>query len=151
MKLFAPQDEARHHIGRRKMDPATLAATALAAALPYLVTLGKEAAKGAAGAAGKSVWGWITGKLTSEAGKEVVRDIESDPNDADSRKALEATLSKYLRSDTAAQHELRSLLTQAGAISVHGDINVTAMQGSVAAGGSIIGSTISTGTSKPRT
>ena len=50
------------------LDPATLSVAAIAAALPYVVELGKEAAKSAAGAAGKSVWEWVKGKLTSEAG-----------------------------------------------------------------------------------
>ena len=49
------------------LDPATLSLAAIAAALPYVVELGKEAAKSAAGAAGKSVWEWVKGKLTSEA------------------------------------------------------------------------------------
>jgi hypothetical protein len=130
------------------MDPATLAATAIAAALPYLLTLGKEGAKAAAGAAGKSVWEWVKGKLTSEAGKEVAKDLESGPEDLDSRKAAEAALSKLLRNDHGAASELRSLLMQQGAMSVQGDITVTATHGGVAAGGSIIGSTITTGSKR---
>ena len=131
------------------MEPATLAATAIAAALPYLLTLAKEGAKGAAGAAGKSVWEWVTGKLTSEAGKEVVKDLQSGPEDSDNRKAAEAALAKLLRNDHGAASELRSLLIQAGAMSVQGDITVTATHGGVAAGGSIIGSTITTGSKSP--
>jgi hypothetical protein len=131
------------------MDPATLVATAIAAALPYLVALAKEGATGAAGAAGKSVWEWVKGKLSSEAGKEAVRDLEADPADATNRRALEVALSKLLRDDKGSVSELRSLLIQAGAMSVQGDITVTATHGSVAAGGSIIGSTITTG-SKPQ-
>jgi hypothetical protein len=37
---------------------------------------GKEAAKSAAGEAGKAVWEWVKGKLASDAGKEVVKDLE---------------------------------------------------------------------------
>jgi hypothetical protein len=96
------------------MDPATLAVTAITAALPYVATLGKEAAKSAAGAAGKSVWEWVKGKLTSEAGKEVVKDLENAPHDADNRKAAEAALSKLLKSDPGTLSELAQLLEKAG-------------------------------------
>src|SRR6266849_1297474 len=65
------------------MDPATLAATAIAATLPYITALGKEAAESAASAAGKSIWEWVKGKLTSAAGQEVVEDLQSGPEDAD--------------------------------------------------------------------
>jgi hypothetical protein len=41
------------------MDPATVAAAAIAAAIPYLAAFGKEAAKGLAGGVGKSVWDWV--------------------------------------------------------------------------------------------
>jgi hypothetical protein len=127
------------------MDPITLATTALAASSPYLVALGKKAATEAAGAAGKSVWDWIKGKLGSEAGKEAVRDLEAAPSDATNRQAVELALSKLLRNDPGTLNELRSLLIQAGAMSVQGDITVTAAHGGVASGGSIIGSTITTG------
>jgi hypothetical protein len=96
------------------MDPAILAVTAITAALPYVAALGKEAAKSAAGAVGKSVWEWVKGKLTSEAGKEVVKDIENAPHDADNRKAAEAALSKLLKSDPGALSELAQLLEKAG-------------------------------------
>ena len=99
------------------MDPATLATAAITAALPYVVTLGKEAAKGAAGAAGKSVWEWVKGKLTSAAGQEAVKDLEKAPDDADNRKAAEAALSKLLKSDPSALTELAQLLEKAGATS----------------------------------
>jgi len=123
------------------MDPVTLATAAVSAALPYLVKLGKEAAKGAAGAAGKSVWEWMTGKLTSESGKEAVRDLEAKPDDPINRSALEAALSKYLRSDKDAADQLTSLLKQSGAFSVGGDNIVTANTGA-AAGRDMTGNTI---------
>jgi hypothetical protein len=135
------------------MDPATLTATALAVALPYLLALGKEAAKGAAGEAGKSVWSWMKGKLTTDAAKQAVKELESDPNDADNRKLLEATLSKHLRSNPQALNELTALLQQVGAISMQGDVTVTATHGGVAAGRDMTGNTITTVTapaSKPK-
>jgi hypothetical protein len=106
------------------LDPATLAAAAIAAALPYVVTLGKEAAKGAAGAAGKSVWEWVKGKLTSAAGQEAVKDLEKTPDDADNRKAAEAALSKFLKADPGALSELAQLLEKAGIISTAQTTNV---------------------------
>jgi hypothetical protein len=106
------------------MDPAALAATAIAAALPYLVTVVKEGAKGAAGAAGKSVWDWVRAKLTSEAGKEVVKDLECGPEDSDNRKAAEATLSKLLKSDLSLQSELARLLEKPDATSTTITANV---------------------------
>jgi exosome complex RNA-binding protein Rrp42 (RNase PH superfamily) len=81
----------------------------------------------------------------SESGKGVVRDIEVDPADATNRCAVQAALFKLLRNDNGAASELRSLLIQAGARSVQGDIAVTATHSSVAVGGSIIGSTIAAG------
>ncbi len=96
------------------MDPATLAVAAITAALPYVVALGKEAAKGAAGAAGKSVWEWVKGKLTSAAGKEAVEGLEKAPDDVDYRKMAEAALSKLLKSDPGALSELVQLLDKAG-------------------------------------
>lgn len=61
------------------MDPASLAAAAIAAAAFYLAELGKEAAKSAAGAAGKSVWEWIKGKLTSAGREDAVKDLRMPP------------------------------------------------------------------------
>ena len=114
------------------MDPATLAAAAIAAALPYVVALGKEAAKGAAGAAGKSVWEWVKGKLTSPAGTEAVKDLENAPDDADNRKAAEAALSKLLKADPGALSELAQLLEKAGVTS-------TVQTANVVGDGSIVG------------
>jgi hypothetical protein len=90
---------------------------AIAAALPYVVALGKEAAKSAAGEVGKSVWQWVKGKLTSPAGTEAVKDLENAPDDADNRKAAEAALSKLLKADPGALAELAQLLEKAGVTS----------------------------------
>ena len=103
------------------MDPATFPVTAIAAAI---AALGKEAAKSAAGAAGKSVWEWVKGKLTSDAGKEVLSDLEKVPDDADNRKAAEAALSKLLKSEPSALFELAQLLEKAGATSTTLTANV---------------------------
>jgi hypothetical protein len=84
--------------------------TAIAVALPYIAAIGNEAAKSAAGEVGKSIWGWVKGKLTSPAGQEVVEDLEAGPDDADNRKAAEAALSKLLKSDPNAMTELTQLL-----------------------------------------
>jgi hypothetical protein len=73
-----------------------------------------------------------------------VRDLEANPADTTNRRAVEVALSKLLRNDSSATSELRSLLIQAGAMSVRRNITVTATNGSVAAGGNIIGSTITT-------
>jgi hypothetical protein len=132
------------------LDPATLAAAAIAAALPYVVALGKEAAKGAAGAAGKSVWEWVTGRLTSAAGKEAARDFENAPDDADNRKAAEAALSKLLKADPGALSELAQLLESAGVTStvqtanVVGDDNIV---GQVSGSGNTV--SINRGTTSP--
>jgi hypothetical protein len=106
------------------LDPATLAAAAITAALPYVVKLGKEAAKSAAGEAGKSVWQWVKGKLTSPAGQEAVKDLEKAPDDADNRKAAEAALSKLLKADPGALSELAQLLEKAGVTSTVQTANV---------------------------
>jgi hypothetical protein len=122
------------------MDPTMAATTAIGVALPYLAMLGKKAAESAAGAAGKSAWEWLKGKLTSEAGKEVVKDLESAPDDVDNRKAAEAALSKFLRSDRRALSELAQLLKEVGVTGtvqtadVDGDDNIVAQ----ASGGSSV-------------
>jgi hypothetical protein len=38
--------------------------------------LGQEAAKSAAGEAGKAIWEWVKSKLASDAREEVVKDLE---------------------------------------------------------------------------
>jgi hypothetical protein len=114
------------------LDPATVAAAAIAAALHYVGALGKEAAKGAAGEAGKSVWQWVKGKLISPAGKEAVNDLENAPHDAVNRTAAEVALSKLLRADPGALAELAQLLEKAGVPS-------TVQTSNVAGDGNIVG------------
>jgi hypothetical protein len=121
------------------LDPASLAAAAIAAAIPYIVALGKEAAKSAAGAAGKSVWEWVKGKLTSAAGTEAVKDLENAPDDAVNRTAAEAALSKLLRADPGALSELAQLLEKAGVTS-------TVQTANVVGDGNIVGQVSGSGT-----
>jgi hypothetical protein len=97
------------------MDPVTLAAAAVSFVTPYLLDLGKEAAKSAAGESGKSVWGWIRGKLTTAAGAEAVSDAESDPKDSANAQALQAALTKALKADPDAAKALEDLLKASGA------------------------------------
>jgi len=121
------------------LDPASIAAAAIAAAIPYIVALGKEAAKGAAGAAGKSVWEWVKGKLTSAAGTEAVTDLENAPHDAVNRTAAEAALSKLLRADPGALSELAQLLDKAG-------ITSTVLTANVIGNENIVGQVSGSGT-----
>jgi hypothetical protein len=116
------------------MDPVTLAATAMTAAKPYVAILGKEAAKGAAWAVGKSVWEWVKGKLPS--GKDV-KDLESDPDDPANQMAVQAALVKLLRSDPSARSELEQLLNKAEATSSKVSAAVTGNQNAV---GQVLGS-----------
>jgi hypothetical protein len=106
------------------MDPSTLATTATAVALPYLADLGKEVAKSAAGGVGKTVWEWVKSKLTSPAGKEAVEDLEKNSEEGDNRRAVEAALSKFLKSDANALADLAKLLEQAGLIAAAQTANV---------------------------
>jgi hypothetical protein len=97
------------------MDPVTLAAAAVSFVTPYLLDLGKEAAKSAAKESGKSVWDWIKGKLTSAAGAEAVGDAERDPKDPTNAQALQAALTKALDADPDAAKALEDLLKKSGA------------------------------------
>jgi hypothetical protein len=67
---------------------------------------------------GKTVWDWVKGKLTSPGGQEVIADLERNPKDDDNRKAAEAALSKFLKSDTSAMNDLARLLKEAGVTAV---------------------------------
>jgi hypothetical protein len=97
------------------MDPVTLAAAAVSFVTPYLLDLGKEAAKSAAGESGKSVWAWIKGKLVSPAGAEAVGDAERDPKDPTNAQALQVALTKALKADAGAAKALEDLLKTSGA------------------------------------
>jgi hypothetical protein len=97
------------------VDPAALAAAAVSFVAPYLIGLGKEAARGAVGEAGKSVWTWIKGKLISPAGAAAVADAEAAPQEPENTQALQAALTKALRADPDAAKALADLLKEQGA------------------------------------
>jgi hypothetical protein len=97
------------------MDPASLAATAMTVVVPYLTQFGDEAVKGAGASAGKSVWDWITGKLSSPAGKEVVADLAAAPAAPENALAVQAALAKALARDPEAIEALAQLLREQGA------------------------------------
>ncbi len=111
------------------MEPATLAAAAISFVAPYLISLGKVAAKGAAGEAGKSVWTWIKGKLVSPAGAAAVADAEAAPQEPENMQALQAALTKALKAEPDAAKALEDMLKEHGAslstqtASVIGDSN----------------------------
>src|SRR5271165_4929431 len=97
------------------MDPATLAAAAVSFVTPYLLDFAKKLGSDAASEGGKSVWGWIKGKLTSPAGAEAVGDAERDPKDSANAQALQAALTKALKADPDAAKALEALLKTSGA------------------------------------
>ncbi len=97
------------------MDPVSLASAAVSFVTPYLIDFGKDAAKEAASDAGKSVWGWIKGRLTSPAGAEAVADAESAPEKPENVQALQAALTKALTKDPDAAAALAKLLSEHGA------------------------------------
>ena len=97
------------------MEPATLAAAAISFVAPYLISLGKVAAKGAAGEAGKSVWTWIKGKLVSPAGAAAVADAEAAPQEPENMQALQAALTKALKAEPDAAKALEDMLKEHGA------------------------------------
>ena len=121
------------------MDPASLAATAMTVVSPYLAQVGADAAKEVASSAGKSVWDWIKGKLTSPAGQEAVADMARAPAEPENAQALQAALTKALK-DPAALAALAKLLGEQGVAAstqtatVIGDSNKTAQ----ASGGSTV-------------
>src|SRR5271154_6884815 len=96
------------------MDPADLAATAMTVVSPYLAQFGADAAKEVASAAGKSVWDWIKGKLTSPAGQEAVAEFERAPTGAGHKQMLESALTTALAKDPAALAALAKLLGEQG-------------------------------------
>ncbi len=91
---------------------ATMAASAVAAVVPYLVEAGKEGAKtlGKEAAAGAvRVLGWLRAKLTS-GGQEALAKLERTPDDADRQAALRVALKDLLADDQGLRDELSKLL-----------------------------------------
>ncbi len=91
---------------------ATMAATAVAVVVPYLVeagkegakTLGKEAADGAV-----KLLGWLKAKLTPGV-REALAKLEKTPDDADRQAALRVALKDRLAEDQSLKDELAELL-----------------------------------------
>ena len=77
------------------MDPATLAAEAVAFVTPYLLDFAKNLGSDAASDGAKSVWAWIKGKLATDQGR-VVADAETAPKEPENIQILQATLTKAL-------------------------------------------------------
>lgn len=91
---------------------ATMAATAVAAVVPYLVEAGKEGAKtlGKETAAGTvKLLGWLKDKLTP-GGREALAKLEQTPADPDRQAALRAALKDLLAEDQTLRAELEKLL-----------------------------------------
>ena len=96
------------------MDPATLAAEAVAFVTPYLLDFAKNLGSDAASDGAKSVWAWIKGKLATDHGR-VVTDAETAPKEPDNIQFLQATLTRALKADPAAAEALAALLKKSGA------------------------------------
>ena len=96
------------------MDPATLAAEAVAFVTPYLLDFAKNLGADAASDGAKSVWAWIKGKLATDQGR-VVADAETAPKEPENIQILQATLIKALKADPAAGEALQALLKKSGA------------------------------------
>ena len=90
----------------------TMAATAVAAVVPYLVEAGKEGAKtlGKEAAAGAvQLLGWLKDRLTP-GGREALAKLETAPDDADRQAALRVAVRDLLAADAGLRGELSRLL-----------------------------------------
>jgi len=135
------------------MDTAALAQNVvafLAPFLPYLVKAGEGAAKeagkkftGEAWERAQGLWNKLRPKVEEKpAAQEVVQDLAKDPNDRDLQAALRVQLKKLLSEDQDLAQEISALFAEAK----EAGVTVTASgERSVAIGGSVSGSTITTG------
>ncbi len=115
------------------MDPATLAAGAVGALVPYLAEAGKELAKKAGGAAWEGagkLWTLLRSKLTRPEQQSVLADLETHPADPDVQAAARVQLKKAATEDAEFARALAELLASLPAASggqtanVAGDNNV---------------------------
>lgn len=94
------------------MDPATLAAAAVATLAPYLAKAGETAAtkigEGIAGGAGK-LFDWLKGKLVGR-GEEALNDLAEAPEREENQVDLKKQLTKTLAAQPELQPELHALL-----------------------------------------
>ena len=135
------------------MDIGALASsvtTALVPLLPYLLKAGEKAAeetgKAVAGQSwewGKSLWTKLKPRVEANpAALVAAQDVAQAPEDGDLQAALRVQLKKLLTEDQSLAEEVSRWLEQGKAAG----INVSAIgERSVAIGGSVTGSTISTG------
>lgn len=94
------------------MDPAALAAIAVATLSPWLAKAGEGAAKKLgenAVSTGGALFGWMRDKLSGRA-RNALDALEAEPEDADNRADLQTRLTTTLTSDPALVQELLALL-----------------------------------------
>ena len=91
------------------MSVEILAAAAVALVAPYLVELGKGAAKVVGGEVARPVLDWMRAKLGGPA-KEALADLEQYPEIEDNLADLRKRLTKALEAEPALADELRALL-----------------------------------------
>jgi tetratricopeptide (TPR) repeat protein/cellulose biosynthesis protein BcsQ len=112
-EVFQALQAPRPSAGRSPMSAeATMAATAVAAVVPYLVEAGKEGAKtlGKEAAAGAvRVLAWLRGKLTP-GGQAALARLEQTPDDADRQAALRVALKDLLADEQTLKDNLAKLL-----------------------------------------
>lgn len=120
----------------------------VAACLPFLVEAGRRFGEDAAAELGdngwdiaKRIWQKLRPRVEERpAAKEAVDDVAAAPDDPRAVAALELQLEKVVAGDAALAAELEALLEEARASGV-----VAAGDRSVAIGGDVSGSTITTG------
>ena len=95
------------------MEPATLAASAVAMAAPYLGKVAKAAADAVGAAAGKKLANWIRSKLIGPGEPEAIERTAKAPDDSSVQKLLGAMLDVKLGDDPALAEELAGLLKDA--------------------------------------
>jgi len=96
------------------IEPASLTASAVALLIPYLTTLGTEAAKAggeAVVAGGRRLLGWLKERLTGKA-RDALAELEKAPADEAERGVFEARLKQALATDPALLEGLRALLAE---------------------------------------
>ena len=140
------------------MDVAALTAF-LAPLLPHLLKIGGDVVDTVADRAGKEVvgfaqrlWDKLRGKVAAKpAADEAVTDVAHHPDDEDLRTALKVQLQKLLEEDAGLAAEVRRIWEEAQAAGAPAIITtVTASgTGSVAIGGDVSGSTITTQGNRP--
>ncbi|MGA2408789.1 MAG: hypothetical protein ABSG46_00145 [Candidatus Binataceae bacterium] len=95
------------------MDPATIAASTVAALLPYLAAAAKKTAEKAGEAAyegGAKLLAFLKGKLTGENERKALARVESNPENADRQAALRVELEDLVERDAGFGGELETLL-----------------------------------------